>query len=130
AGTGGRTTRARSGGRRRYRSCPRFASESSKANPERWRLLRRTGPERALIFPGDRRDALVDEPLHAMPFVGLGGVQVALRIAGDDVDAVELARLPSAVAKRGQLFERVAAQDMNELVFSVADVQVGLLRIG
>lgn len=75
-----------------------------------------------MIFFGHRRKALVKESLHAVPFVGLGGVDIPFRVARDHVHAVELAGLPTTVAKGRQLFERVTAQDVNELVFAVADI--------
>ena len=75
-----------------------------------------------MIFLRHRRNALVQESLHTVSFVGLGCVDIPLRVARDHVYAVELAGLPAAVAERGQLFERVAAQDVNELVLAVADI--------
>ena len=74
-------------------------------------------------------DALVYELLHALAAIGLGRVDVAFRIGGDAVDAVEFARLPATFAERRQHFERVAIEDVHAVVFAVGKVDVFLLRI-
>ena len=71
------------------------------------RLLR---PRHALIAERHRADALVDELLHAFTLVGLGRVEVALGVRRDAVHAVELARLASAVAERGDFLEGCRAR--------------------
>src|ERR1700682_2767757 len=64
-----------------------------------------------------------------MALVGFSGVEVSLRIAGDDVDTVEHSGLAASVAERRELLEGVSTQDVDQLVFPVSDVQVRLLRI-
>ena len=56
----------------------------------------------------DRRQPLVDELLQAPALVGLGRVDVALRIGRDAVDGEELAGLPAAVAEARQDLQRLA----------------------
>src|SRR5262245_42190390 len=53
----------------------------------------------------------LDELLQPLSFPGFRGVQVALRIDGDAVHAVELARLPPPVTERRQLLERLPIDD-------------------
>src|SRR5262245_48422771 len=55
-------------------------------------------PRHALMAERHRADTLVVELLHPLTLVGFGGVDVPLRIRGDAVHAVELARLTPAVA--------------------------------
>src|SRR3954462_15865885 len=86
-------------------------------------------PQHALVVFGDRSDTLIGEALHTRSGIGLGRVQVALRVGREVVDAEELARLAAAVAERGQHFERAAQQDVDLLVDAVGGVDVGLLRI-
>ena len=43
--------------------------------------------------------------------------------------AIELARLSAAIAKAGQDFERVAQQNVDDLVLAICDIDVFLLRI-
>ena len=65
-------------------------------------------PYRALIHLRHRREALVDELLQAASLVGLGRVDVALRIDRDAVHGEELPGLPAAVAEAGEDLHRVA----------------------
>src|SRR5688572_19178833 len=56
----------------------------------RWLLPRASiGPHRTLMQRAHRADALVDELLQALPFPGLGRIDIALRVRGDAVHAVE-----------------------------------------
>ena len=48
-------------------------------------FLFRARPEYTLAPGRDRADAFVDELLHALSFVGLGRIDVALRIGGNAV---------------------------------------------
>src|SRR6185503_1695266 len=76
-------------------------------------LLRRPRrPHRSLV----RRHALqplVDELLHPLSFPGFGRVDVPLRVDGDAVHAVELPRLPAAVAEAGEQLHGVALQHVD-----------------
>ena len=56
-------------------------------------------PGRALIHHGDQSHSHVLELLYPFSFVGLGRVNVAFRVGGDAVHAVELPRLASAVSR-------------------------------
>ena len=80
---------------------------------ERHRLLGRVGPGQTTPWFGlvTGAHALVDEPLQAFSFLGLGRVEVALRVDRDAVHAVELAGLPAAVAEGRQLLQRLAIDD-------------------
>src|SRR4051812_20883137 len=89
------------------------------------RLLR-PRPDDPLVFLRHRRESLVEKSLDPVPLVGFGGVNVPLGIAGNDVHAIELPGLAAAIAERGQFLEGVAPQDVNELVFTVADVEIRL----
>src|SRR4249920_1140288 len=87
------------------------------------------GPGRTLLGLRHGTNALEEEALYPRASVGFRGVQVALRIGHQVVHAEELARLPAAVAKRREHFERAAQQDVDLLVDAVRLVDVGLLRI-
>jgi hypothetical protein len=82
-----------------------------------------------LIRGGDTAQTLVGELLDALALVRLGAIEVALRVRGDAVDAIELPRLAAAVAEAEKLFQRVAAKHVNLHVPAVRDVEVRLLRI-
>src|SRR5262249_17466775 len=86
-------------------------------------------PGHALIAARLRLDALVDELLHALTLVGLGRVEVALRIRRDAVHAVELPRLAAAVAERGELLQRLAQDHPDALVLAVGHEDEFLVRI-
>src|SRR5689334_5444565 len=87
------------------------------------------GPDHPLFLLRHRREALVDELLHALALVGLGCIDVALRVGRDAVDGVELAGLPAAVAERGEFGHRQSIEDMNLLVGAVGEVEVFLVAI-
>src|SRR4051812_14792269 len=74
-------------------------------------------------------DALVHELLDPLALVGLGRVQVALRVDRDAVHAEELAGLPAAVAEAGDLRERLAHDHAHLLVGAVGEEDELLLRI-
>src|SRR6266853_1674799 len=76
-------------------------------------------PQHALAPARNRAHALVDEFLHAFAFVGLGGVEVALRVARDAVHAIELAGLAPAVAEVRNLLQRVAQYDAHLPVLAI-----------
>src|SRR5215471_2271027 len=86
-------------------------------------------PRHALVTERHRADALVVELLHALTFVGLGRVEVPLRIRSDAVHAVELARLPPAVAERSDFLKRLANDDAHPLVLAVGQHDEALLRV-
>src|SRR3970282_1255916 len=92
-------------------------------------LLRSRRPQDALVLRSDRGHSLVDELLNALPFVGFRGVDVALRIGGDAVHAVELTRLPPAGAEAGEDFELLPVDDVDLLVLAVGEVDVPLLGV-
>src|SRR5581483_9156520 len=93
-------------------------------------LVRATRPHRALILSlGHRLHPLVEEALQATPVVGLGGVDVPLRVGRDAVDRVELARHLAALAEAREDFERLAIEDPHLLVVAVREVDELLLRI-
>ena len=80
-------------------------------------------------FFGDRRHPFVEEPLQAAAVVGLGRVDVALRVGGDAVHGVELAGHLAAVAEAGEDLERLPIEDPDLLVLAVGEVDELLLRI-
>src|ERR1019366_4817891 len=79
-----------------------------------FRLLFR--PQDALVFLRDRSQAFVNELLHALPAIGLGYIDVAFRIGGDAVRAVEFTGLASALSKGRQNFERIAQENVDAVV--------------
>src|SRR6266496_5096989 len=86
-------------------------------------------PHRSLVHLCHRRKPFIHELLQAPALVGLGSVDVALRIGGDAVHSVELTRLPPAVAEARQDFERITLDDVHLLIAAVGEVDVLLLRI-
>ena len=88
-----------------------------------------TRPQYALAAGGHGTYTLVDELLHPLALVSLGRVDVAFRIGGDAVHAIELAGLASAVAEVGNLLERVAQDDAHFFVGAVGEENEFLLRV-
>src|SRR5258708_32021149 len=86
-------------------------------------------PDYALAALAHRTHALVDELLQALALVGLGRIDVALRVGGDAMHAEELAGLAAAVAKGGQLLDRLSHDDAHLLVAAVGHENVALLRV-
>src|SRR6185295_12178289 len=85
-------------------------------------------PHRTLVFA--LRHAvhpLVEEALQPPAVIGLGRVEVALRVGGDAVNGVELSRHLAAVAEAGEDFERLAIEDPDLLVVPVGEVDELLL---
>src|SRR5882672_8104033 len=74
-----------------------------------------------------RPQAFVYELLDALPFVGLAGIDIALRVHGDAAHAVELARHTPAVAEARDDLERIAPQDEDLFVVAIGDVEKALL---
>ena len=62
-------------------------------------------PDYSLILGRDGTQAPVNELLHALSFVGLGRVDIPLRVSGNAVHGEELAGLSAAIAKTGQDLE-------------------------
>src|SRR5262245_13638278 len=89
----------------------------------------RSRPDRPLILRLDRPHTLVDELLHPFSLVGLGRVDVALRVGRDAVDREELSRLTAAVSEARENLERLAVHHVDLLVLAVGDVDVLLLRV-
>src|SRR5258706_15711566 len=93
-----------------------------------WRrfLMRRRlgGPDGALVLLGHRRETLVHELLQPLSAVRLGRVEVALRVGGDAVHRVELARLTAAVAEAREDGQRRAIEDVDLLVGAVGQIHV------
>src|SRR3954465_9028102 len=94
-------------------------------------LLRTLGrPDRSLILAlGYALHALVEEALQPAAVVGLGRIDVALRVGGDAVDGVELSGHLAAVAEAGEDLERLAIQDPYFLVVAIGEVDELLLRV-
>src|SRR5882672_243350 len=86
-------------------------------------------PQHALLPLPNRAYALVDEFLHALAFVSLRGIEVALGVGGDAVHAVELARLAAAVSEVGDFLERVAQDNAHLLVLAVGEEHEPLLAV-
>src|SRR2546427_278193 len=86
AGRCGRTAR-------RFRRGPPAIRDSSLRSAAALR------PRHALVAGLDLADPLEDELLHAFALIGLGRIDVALRIDGDAVHAEELAGLAAAAAE-------------------------------
>src|ERR1043166_1492862 len=85
------------------------------------RLFRAARPNRSLILAlGDRLHALQHETLQAAAVVGLGRVDVALRVGGDAVDGVELTGHLAAVAEAREDLERLSIEDPYALVLAVS----------
>src|SRR4029077_634991 len=78
-------------------------------------------PEHPLFARPDGADALIDELLNTLAFVGLCRVEVALVFSGDAVHAVELAGLAPAVAEVRDLLQRLAQYDAHLLVLAVGE---------
>src|SRR5581483_3607449 len=93
------------------RSGLRTAPARRRRARRRRRALRFSRPYDPLICARDRREPFVDEFLDALTAIGFRRVDVALRVGGDAVHAVEFARLPSALAERRQHLERLAIED-------------------
>ena len=72
------------------------------ASGERCARQRAATSRRPCDSPGIGGEAAEHELLHALTFVGLGRVDVALRVDGDAVHAEELAGLAAAVAEARQ----------------------------
>src|SRR5207247_10260450 len=89
----------------------------------RIRISPRARPQHALAALRDRAHAFIDEFLHALAFVGLGGGEVPLRIGGDAVYAVELAWLAPSVAEIRNLRQALARDDAHRLVLSVGSAR-------
>src|SRR5689334_6828063 len=85
--------------------CPSAAADAKRRTAAADLILAR--PEHALIRR-HRAHALVHELLHPLALVGLGRIQVALRVDGDAVHAVELPGLAAAVAEARHLLQSVA----------------------
>src|ERR1700716_1798385 len=109
------------------------AAEKSNARPanapraRRIRISPGARPQHALAPARNRAYALVDEFLHALSFVSLGRVEVALGIGGDAVHAVELARLATAVSEVGDFLERVTHYNAHLFVLAVGEEHEPLL---
>src|SRR5207244_813644 len=86
-------------------------------------------PGRALVHGPNRPHALVHELLYAFALVGLGRIDVALRVGGDAVHAEELARLTPAVAEIRQLLQRVPHHDVHLLVAAIRHEEISLVLI-
>src|SRR4051794_24031871 len=77
-------------------------------------------PNSTLVFT--LRDALhsfIEEALQTPAVVGLGRVDVPLRVGGDAVHRVELSGHLAAVAEAGQDLERLPVEDPHLLVLAV-----------
>src|SRR5882762_7229491 len=86
-------------------------------------------PQHALVFFCNWSQAFIHEFLQTLSAVRFGRVDVALRIRGNAVHGVELAGLPSAVAKTRQGLKSVAQQDVHLLVRPIGEIDVLLSRV-
>src|ERR1019366_2698372 len=73
--------------------------------------------------------ALVNELLYTLPSEGFRSKEIALRIRRNAMHGIELARLPSAIAKARQGLKRTAQKDVHLIVSSIGQVYKRLLRI-
>src|SRR5437016_11572306 len=83
-------------------------------------------PHHALVLFRDRGHPFEHELLHALTAIGLGRVDVALRVGRDAVHAVELARLPAPLAEAREELERIAEDHMDPVVLAVSEIDVFL----
>src|SRR5260370_11990816 len=81
------------------------------------RLLFR--PHDALILFRNRSKTFVDEFLHTLAAVGLGGVDLAFRIRSDAVHCVELTSLAPSATEPTQNFHPLPHPHMNLLLASL-----------
>src|SRR5262245_638063 len=88
-----------------------------------------TWPNRSLILLIHRRETLINKLLQSPSLIGLGCVDVALRIGSDAVNSKELARLPATVSKARQHLQRIALDYVHLLIATVSQINVFLLRI-
>src|ERR1700688_4919512 len=77
------------------------------------------GPDDTLVFLGHRCEPLIHEALHALAAIRFGGVDVALRIGGNAMHAVELDGLPSPLAEGGQDFQRLPIQNVDAVILAI-----------
>src|SRR5437870_13684080 len=84
-------------------------------SPLYW-TLRCLRPHDTLVFLRNGSDALIDELLHALAAACFGGKDVAFRVGGNAMHGIKLTRLPSAIAKARQRFERIALADIHAVV--------------
>src|SRR3954463_9843367 len=94
-------------------------------------LLRRSArPHGTLVLAlRDRLHALVEEALQAAAVVGLGRIDVALRVGGDAVNGEELPGHLAALAEAGEDLARPAIEDPYFLVVAIGEVDELLLRV-
>src|SRR6185503_18734312 len=93
------------------------------------RLTRPTSPTRLLDQRRLRRpETAIHKLLDALSFVSFTNVEIALRVAGHHVRAVELARLMPGVTERAQHLQRLPVEDPDLLIGAVVDDQMLLRR--
>src|SRR5580704_3619413 len=107
--------------------CPTPSTTNSATNIEPIKKLRFMTVSPSLARR--RRSGSRHELLHALGVMLLTRVEVAARIDGDAADGDEAAHLPSAVADRSHLSERVALQHEDLVIDAVGDEDIALLRI-
>jgi len=72
----------------------------------------------------------VNEPLNALAFVGLSNEEVAFRIDGEIMRAVELSGPVPSVPERFDDSQRAAFENVDLLVGAIDDEREPLIRIG
>src|SRR5439155_23608299 len=116
-----------------WESAPAAAKSNARpVNASRARRIRISPgarPQHPLAPLRDRAHAVIDEFLHALAFVRLGRVEVPLRIGGDAVHAVELARLAPSVAEIRNLLQGLAQDDAHLLVLAVGEEDEPLFAV-
>src|SRR5712671_2621346 len=89
----------------------------------------RPSRQRTLVHRGHGGHSFGEESLEPFSLVGLGCVDVSLRVGRDGVHAVELSGLTAAVAEGCQLLQRLAIDNLHLFVHAIGHVDVALLRV-
>src|SRR5262245_32938577 len=99
------------------------------SSPQPPAALARIRPDRALVLRVHRGEALVDELLETLSFVGFRRVDVPLRVDGDAVYPEPLAGVAAAITKAREVLHRGTLDDVDPVVLAVGDIDKALLRV-